>query len=222
MLDTHPRELGMWNSARRSPQAIANMLAKYEETGEVNGAGGAIGFLVWSHQQMEEPTTDYFNALQLAVTDEQIAIGAAERLLDGSLTEESFQDTLDALGDDVDFVDGVVTCAEDATCDPDVLARLQEDADALAFIASDEGKALAEARDAYDTADADRQAAEALVQPNFTPDDPNIQEQMLADVKDLLDIEDTDLPGFAPPEPDEPEEPVEGAEESPGDTEDDA
>lgn len=222
MLDTHPRELGMWNSARRSPQAIANMVAKYDATREVTGAGGAIGFLVWSHEQLEAPTTAYFDALQQAVTDEQIAVGAAERLLDGSLTDDSFQDALDALGGDVEVVDGVVTCAEGATCDPDVLAALQEDADALAFLASDDGMALAEARDALDAADADRLAAEALVQPNFTPGDPDLQAQMLADVKDLLDIEDIDLPDFEPPAEEAPEEPGEGEEDTQVDTEEDA
>ncbi|MGI1661587.1 hypothetical protein ACRDNQ_05035 [Palleronia sp. KMU-117] len=223
-LDTHPRELGMWNSARRSPQAIANMVAKYDASREVTGAGGAIGFLVWSHQQMAEPTTAYFDGLQQAVTDERITVGAAERLLDGSLTEDSFQDAVDALGEDVEVVDGVVTCAEGAVCDPEVLAALQEDADALAFLASEDGADLAGARDAYAEADADRLAAEALVQPKFTPGDPDLQAQMLADVKDLLDIEAIETPEFVPPVPDEPEVPVEEEEEEeiPGNTEEDA
>lgn len=200
VLDTHPSELGMWNSARRSPQAIANMVAKYAETGTVSGAGGAIGYLVWSHQQAADSATGYYDALQGAITNGDLTVETAERLLDGSLTQESFDAALAELGEDVLFEDGMISCAPGATCDDDALKALQADADTLAFLASDEAADLRMAQDGYEAAREDVEAAEALVQPNKSTGDEDVRTQMLADVKDLLDIEEIAAPEFEAPE----------------------
>jgi hypothetical protein len=217
MLDTHPSELGMWNSARRSPQAIANMVAKYAETGDASGAGGAIGFLVYAHQQAADGSTAYYDALQAAIDDGDLTVETAERLLDGSLSQEAFAAALDELGEDVDFEGGVISCDEDAICDEEELAALQADADALAYLASEEAADLRTAQEGYDSALADVEAAEALVQPNKSTDEA-VRDQMLADVKDLLDIEDLLAPEFVAPETVEEETIVEES----GETEEDA
>jgi hypothetical protein len=202
VLLTHPSELGMWNSARRNPRAIENMVAKYAETGEMSGAGGMIGYLVWSHQQAAESSTAYFDTLQAAITDGDLTVETAERLLDGSLSQESFDAALAALGEDVVFEDGVVSCAEGAVCDAEELADLQADADTLAFLASDEAADLRTAQEGYDAAREDAEAADALVQPNKSTDE-EVRAQMLADVKDLLDIDEIAAPEFVAPETEE-------------------
>jgi hypothetical protein len=217
VLDTHPSELGMWNSARRSPQAIANMVAKYAETGDASGAGGAIGYLVHSHQQAAEGSTAWYDALQAAITDGDLTVEEAERLLDGTLSQDAFDEALAELGDTVIFEEGVISCAEDAECDPEQLAALQADADTLAFLDSEEAADLRDAQEGYDAALADVAAAEALVQPNKSTDE-EVREQMLADVKDLLDIEDLLAPEFVAPETIEEDTIVEDT----GETEEDA
>jgi acetone carboxylase gamma subunit len=189
----------MWNSARRNPRAIENMVAKYAETGDMSGAGGMIGYLVWSHQQAAESSTAYYDALQAAITDGDLSVETAERLLDGSLSQDSFDMALDVLGDDVVFEDGVISCAAEAVCDAEELAALQEDADALAFLASDEAADLRTAQEDYDAAREDVEAADALVQPNKSTDE-EVREQMLADVKDLLDIDEITAPAFVAPD----------------------
>jgi hypothetical protein len=199
VLETHPSELGMWNSARRNPRAIENMVAKYAETGDMSGAGGMIGYLVWSHQQAAESSTAYYDALQAAITDGDLSVETAERLLDGSLSQDSFDMALDELGEDVVFEDGVISCAAEAVCDAEELAALQEDADALAFLASDEAADLRTAQEDYDAAREDVEAADALVQPNKSTDE-EVREQMLADVKDLLDIDEITAPAFVAPD----------------------
>jgi hypothetical protein len=199
VLETHPSELGMWNSARRNPRAIENMVAKYAETGDMSGAGGMIGYLVWSHQQAAESSTAYYDALQAAITDGDLSVETAERLLDGSLSQDSFDMALDELGEDVVVEDGVISCAAEAVCDAEELAALQEDADALAFLASDEAADLRTAQEDYDAAREDVEAADALVQPNKSTDE-EVREQMLADVKDLLDIDEITAPAFVAPD----------------------
>jgi hypothetical protein len=200
MLETHPRELGMWNSARRSPQAIANMVAKYEETGEVNGAGGMIGFFVSSYSTYNEAKGSYFDALQAAVDNGDMTAEVAERLFSGDLTRDSFEDDLEGFeGDIVLGDDGMVSCADGADCALGDIQRLQADADALATIESD--PELQQLAEDFDAASESRMEADAIVQPNFTPDDPAVQEQMLADVKDLLDVDEYETPTFVDPEP---------------------
>jgi hypothetical protein len=206
VLDTHPRELGMWNSAKRSPQAVANMVAKYETTGDATGAGGMIGALVSAYDTYNEDKSDYFDALQASVTAGDLSADTATRIFDGTLTQDSFDLDLENFeGDIVLGDDGSITCADGADCSDADLARLQEDADALAYLSSEDGADVAQAAEDFEQASEDRAIADASVQPNFSTDDPEIQEQMLTDVKDLLDIEETETPEFVAPEGDETE-----------------
>lgn len=205
ILETHPRELGMWNSARRNPQAIANMVAKYEASCETacdaTGAGGMIGALVSAYDGYNTEKSDFFDALQASVMAGDLTVDTASRLFDGSLTQESLEAEIAGFGGDIVLgEDGMVSCADGAECSDDDLERLQDDADALAFLASDEGADLAKAAEDYEMAAETRAIADASVQPNFSVGNAEVQEKMLADVKDLLDIEETQTPEFAAPE----------------------
>lgn len=198
-LETHPSELGPWNSAKRSPQAVANMVEKYERTGDMSGAGGMIGYLVssyWALDGEDGARTTYFSTLQTAVDDGALSVAAATRLFEGPpLTQEEF----DALLESDDYAgiivtDGIVSCDAGATCEDDDIALLQAELDALDFLARNDG---AEG-DYYDALEAAAEA-DATVVPNRSPEDDEIRQTMLEDVKDLLDIDGTDY-DFEEPE----------------------
>jgi hypothetical protein len=203
VLETHPRELGPWNSAKRNPQAIANMVEKYERTGEMTGAGGMIGYLVssyWALDGVDGERTAYFSTLQTAVHDEGLPIDAARRLFESPpLSQEEFDALLysEEYAGKFEVIDGVVDCAGETDCNEDDRAFLQTELDALTFLAENEGAD----GDYYAALEAAAEADE-LVQPNFSPEDEAIRETMLADVKDLLDIDQDDYE-FDDPEADE-------------------
>jgi len=196
-LTTHPSELGAWNSARRSPVAIANMAEKYRMTGDASGAGGMIGALVVAYEDYGNATASFQEALDGAIAAERIDEETANRLIDGSLSEESIAATLmefeTRTGELFVYDDATDTysCGDAGEGDcslvsAEELDALNTDAATLSMIASD--AALSDAIDAYAGADSSLEDANALVQPNRSTD-PAVQEAMLEDVLDLLDLE---------------------------------
>ncbi len=218
VLETHPSELGPWNSAKRSPQAVENMVRKYRETGSRTGAGGMIGYFVASYEDLNDSSETYFNALQADVTDGNISVGAAERLFAGDLTKDSFAEDLAFYEDNQDLGvmvslgdDGVISCEGDADACASIVPQLQEDHDALAFLESDGGADTAEFGAIRSDAQATVEEANQSVRPNKSTD-LTVQEVMLYDVKDLLDVEVKDDFVFEPA-PDQPDAGLDGTSE---------
>ncbi len=230
-----PQELGMWNSAKRSPQAIANMAEKYRETGKITGAGGAIGALVVAYEDMnaavngEEGLT---SAVQAALDAGEITMEQAEAILSGDLpTAEQLAEQAAALGESYELPEGVTLTYEGGVvgCDDggsggcdDVLTGADY-ADVQAEIAEIEGaagvldnEAIADAMEAVEAADTQLADAQALVQPNKTPE---LAEDMLADVEELLGISLEEPNEVTAPEPAPTEEAAVTGEEGAGEGE---
>lgn len=208
-LRVHPSELGAWNSAKRSPVAIANMAEKYRETGKATGAGGQIGALVVAYEDYnlaingdpEAGTLGLSDSLQAAVDAGTITVEMAERILAGDLpTEEEFAGEVAAISDSYELPEGVslsyeagsVGCSDggDGGCDAvmneagfadlrDQIAAIEADAAAL------EDPEILAAIDARVEAEAELKAAQAMVMSATTP---GLAAQMLADVEELLHI----------------------------------
>lgn len=97
MLQTHPSELGMWNSAKRNPNAVANLVEKYRMTGKANGAGGMIAMVVVAYEDYNEVAGPAADALQDAVYAGTISYEDAQAIMDGSLTTGSIAGAVDDL-----------------------------------------------------------------------------------------------------------------------------
>jgi hypothetical protein len=158
----------------------------------MTGAGGMIGYLVYSYQMLDGedgPRAAFFDTLQAAVDDDTLTIEAARRLFDAPpLAPEEF-DALIA-GEEyagIGHADGVVSCDPDATCNASDIAFLQAELDALNYLAENEGAG----GDYYGALEAAAEA-DGIVLPNRSPDDDDVRRTMLEEVKDLLDIDQTD------------------------------
>ncbi len=117
ILDTPANELRSWNSAKRSPQALMNMVEKYEATGKANGAGGMIAAFVVAHGDYADaigPMNGLTDALQTAVDDGLISYDDATALLSGDLNDASLAADLAALND---ILAQEVAAAEDLDAD---------------------------------------------------------------------------------------------------------
>lgn len=206
VLDTPANVLGFWNSARRSEQAIANMVEKYRETGDASGAGGKIGQLIVAYGGYNEALGGATGegGLQEAVDSGLISAADANALLDGSL---AFEDVLAALGADVtsiedaaaalsdetlgrtvSVVDGVIVC-EGVDCEAiagDIESLQMQLDDATALTGSIEDLAEAQAL---------LEAAQGTL-----PDDP----MAVDEIEQLLQISLDEAPEITEPEP-EPE-----------------
>jgi len=220
-LTTHPSELGPWNSARRSPVAIANMAEKYRMTGDASGAGGMIGALVVAYEDYASATTGFQTALDEAIAAELIDEATANRLIDGTLTEDAILTTVMEFEAETgalfveDEATGTYSCDDSGGGDcalvgAEDLDALNADAAALSLIESDA------ASDDYSEPALSIEEANAMVQPQKSTD-PAVQEAMLADVLGLLGLEEADLSLYEVPEesgeellPEDGLEPVDG------------
>lgn len=208
MLSTPSYELGAWNSAKRSPRAIANMVEKYRETGKANGAGGMIGQLVAAYEDYNGANEDLETALQDAVNNGTLDQATAQSILDGSLSSESIENALvaaDLLGDEMVTLDGsTVSCddsgAGDCAAISDELDALQADVDALDVASTD--PAISDALDGVAGVEDTLATAQSTIVPKKTPE---LYETMKADIEDLLDISLTEPGTILPPEELDPE-----------------
>ena len=230
-ITVHPSELGPWNSARRSPQAIANMVAKYEETGEVNGAGGMVGMFVSAYSgynsalagdPLAEPPIPSFNDLiQMEIDEGRLDYDAVTAALaSGEFpTEEGLLTRVDDLsgydlpeGVVLSYVDGMVSCEDGGSGGCGDVESEDAYADLRAEIESIEGdatllsnEALSARLEEIEGAESLLGDAQAMVVPHKTPE---LQEDMLRYIEDLLDVEvDTVDAGDLTP-PVEPVEPI--------------
>ena len=214
MLTTHPSELGAWNSAKRNPNAIANLVEKYRETGEANGAGGMIAALVVAYEDRNAAVTAAAADLQAAIDAGTITREQVEGILDGSLNMADLDTDLMTLKDGagteigdyivVDNPDGSISlaCFEDADCD---LTAAQMEADRIAagyaalgtVIVPEQvledgtiipAKTVGDISAEVESADALADAADATIVPNKSPDDATVVDMMIADVLNLLDL----------------------------------
>lgn len=105
MLQTHPSELGAWNSAKRNPNAIANLVEKYRETGEANGAGGMIAALVVAYEDYNDAAAPAISILQAAVDGMELSKDDANAILSGGINSMTISDAVSSLNGDAPMVE---------------------------------------------------------------------------------------------------------------------
>jgi hypothetical protein len=208
-LQTPPSHLKSWNSAKRSPRALQNMVDKYEASGRAaNGAGGMIAAFVVAHDDFAraaEPVAGLTGALQDAIDAGSTSLDSAQAVLDGTLSRSSLANDVETLNSDLaqeavpddtgvpaeetevtyDPTSGVVTCTGPACDDPRV-ADATDRAAALSasdayFAQINDGKPVDEQSDLGTLVGDLATAGDALDQVT------GFDEGMLADIRDLLD-----------------------------------
>jgi hypothetical protein len=202
-LSLHSNEYGAWNSARRSPVAIANMAAKVRDGKVSNGAGAMIGTLVVAYEDRNAAQDMVEMQMQMLV-DGGVSVENAEAYLAGDLTGASIdQAVMDAFGGNPDIVvaldGGSYSCTDavegsgacggvDLSGYNDQLADLDtmdNDADLQTYLGD------------YDLADAALDDAQGTVQPKNSTDEADAI-AMLGDIEQLLGVEEDEIMLEAP------------------------